>query len=466
MEFYRYPAFCDTHMHLVEYGKYLSMVDLRHAGSIAEMQKLLSRVKDPVINAFGWNQEQFTEHRFPCATDLDAIAMDRPVLLSRICGHVTAVNSYVLRDLGIARGGVPLIEGGHIDVDAEGNPTGIFRERARVLLKDQGYYDGTPEAVVDHILVAQADLLSKGIVEVHSDDLTCYPNLTKDDILEVFAKMAETGQLKLRVIAQAQGEPEFVAAARDQLLKRLGPDADFQIGSLKLFTDGSLGARTAHLLEPYADQPDTSGIAIYTQSDLEAIAKRAFDCRLPLTVHAIGDGAIAGVLTALEVLAQHGADADYLSACGIVHCQIVNPELLKRMAALGARAYIQPIFLHEDAVMVHSRLGEARAAQSYAFKTMHDMGIPLYLGSDAPIDTPDVIKGLYCAIKRQTLHEPPLVYRPEEALPLDVALAGYTRTSSKSGATQTSGPARYVILSAPLEDCIEKPRDQWVVGVE
>jgi len=453
---YVYHAFCDTHLHLVEYGKFLSLVDLRHAKSIGDLVDQCRVVDDSVIVAFGWNQEQFVEQRYPNASDLDVISMDRPVLLSRICGHVTAVNTFVLEALGIRKGHIPQIEGGNIDVDHHGNPTGIFRESARVLLKDAGYYNGTVEMVKANILVAQMDLLAKGIVEVHSDDLTCYPNLSANDILGVFREMAEADFLKVKVVAQAQGDPEMLAKEKARIEEQLGVDGAFTIGSMKLFVDGSLGARTAHLLSPYSDDPETSGIPIQSDQALANICERAYRVGLPLTIHAIGDAAIDRVLTVFEILQDYGASKDYLSKSGIVHCQIVNLGLLNRMAALGLRAYIQPIFLHEDALMVKSRLGDQRAGESYAFKTMHQMGIPLYLGSDAPIDTPDVIKGLHCAIKRQTLHVPPVVYRPEEALSLEAALEGYTRTSSKS---------KQVLLNASIVDCIENPHHNCVIGV-
>ena len=456
MKSHIYNAFCDTHMHLVEYGKFLSLVDLRYANSISELQKMLQDNTEDVIHAFGWNQEQMIEGRFPCAKDLDVISSQRPVLLSRICGHVTAVNTFVLDALQITKGNIPQIEGGTIDLDDDGNPTGIFRERARLLLKEKGYYNGDAQMVKEHILLAQEDLLAKGIVEVHSDDLTCYPNLAYSDILEVFVEMAQQKLLKIKVIQQAQGDPVALVAAQAAIEARLTENPQFAIGSLKLFVDGSLGARTAHLLAPYSDQPDTSGIPIQSDAALYESCEAAYRVGLPLTIHAIGDGAIHRVLSVFEKLRDLGATDSYLSQSGIIHCQIVNPQLLERMARLGIRAYIQPIFLHEDALMVHSRLGEQRASESYVFNTMHKMGIPLFMGSDAPIDTPDVIKGMHCARKRQTLHPNPVIYLPEEALALDVILEGYTRTS---------GPQKKVALKESLEVCIEKPHTNWVIGV-
>lgn len=453
-----YPAFCDTHMHLVEYGKFLSLVDLRDAKSISEIQHRLRGIHAPVVQAFGWNQENLDEGRYPNARDLDEIWADRPVVLSRICGHITLVNSYVLEDLGIRRGHIPQVEGGEIDLDTLGNPTGIFRERARDLLKDKGYYNGTLAMVRENILTAQADLLAKGIVEVHSDDLTCYPNLSGEEIMDTLVAMAREGALKLKVVAQAQGRPDLLARKRGEIRAVLGPNPRFEVGSLKLFLDGSLGARTAHLLAPYSDLPTTQGIALYEDQALLNLGRQALDVDLPLTIHAIGDGAIHRCLNLFEALQEMGASSDYLARSGIVHCQIVNQDLMVRMARLGLRAYIQPIFLHEDAGMVYSRIGQERGDRAYAFKTMHAMGIPLYMGSDAPIETPDVIKGMHCAITRQTLHQdrPPLCYIKEEALSLEVTLEAYTRT--------TGAPQR-ITLKAPLAECIEKPHINWVTGV-
>lgn len=441
-------GFSDTHLHLVEYGKFLRQTDLREMTSIAELIEVLKHTDgSSAIEAFGWNQDAFIEKRMPTRYDLDQIATDRPVLLSRICGHVTAVNSFVVQALGLDQD-IPQIAGGMIDCDDEGIPTGILRERARSLLTRAGYYDGTIETVRECILLAQADLIAKGICCVHSDDLTSFPNLSGVEIMSVFEDLVLSDQLKLKVIEQAQGIPEEIASHMGRLRSQR-----FEIGSLKLFTDGSLGARTAQLLEPYSDAPDQLGIGIQEDAVLFDLMARAYKVGLPLSIHAIGDGAISRVLKGFEQLE---ASKEYLEKCGIVHCQITNPTILSRMADLGIRAYIQPIFIHEDAKMVYQRVGTKRAESSYVWHTMRTMGIPLYMSSDAPIDTPDVIKGLYCAVKRSTLDDEPIVYLPEQGLALADALSDYQRTDDPEDA--------WVLLDQPLEACLENPWENHIVA--
>jgi predicted amidohydrolase YtcJ len=444
------PVFHDTHMHFIEYGKFLSQIDLRNTKSIVDLIHLLALEKDKEkIEAFGWNQTNFSEKRDPNRYDLDQIACDRPILLSRICGHVTVVNSYVIEALGLDEQ-IPVIIGGSIDIDELGKPTGIFREKARNLLKDKGYYDTSLKDVENYILTAQEDLLKKGITVVHSDDLATFPNLSADAIIGVFEELIKQNKLVIKVIEQANVDSAYEIVNAYERLK----GKQFEIGSIKRFTDGSLGARTAHLREAYSDEPGQLGIQIQSDEQLKQEMVDALSLNIPLSIHAIGDKAIERVLSNFEALK---APLDYYEKSGIIHCQITSPDLLKRIKKLGIRVYIQPIFLHEDAKIVYDRVGEQRASESYVWKTMFEMGIPLYMSSDAPIDTPDVIKGLYCLTTRKTLDENPIIYLDKEALDLEDALVCYC------GFTEQQED--WILLDSPLEDCLRMPNQNHIVNV-
>ncbi len=441
-------GFRDAHLHLIEYGKLLDMCDLRQVGSIAEMIELLSKVRDAErIEAFGWNQENFVERRYPNRYDLDKIATDRPVLLSRICAHVTVVNSYVIAKMGLDES-VPAVAGGQIDVDEKGKPTGLFRERARQLIYRAGFYDESIENVQKYILKAQADLISKGIVEVHVEDCKTFPNIGWRQIIDAYLDLERTAKLLLKV--QFQANVDDLAALR-QYIDQIDSKA-LSVTSVKRFSDGSLGARTAHLREPYSDRPDTVGIALQSDAELLEDFKRARDLDLAIVVHAIGDRAMERVIDAFAAL---NAAPQYLERCGIIHCQITAPDLIAKMAKLGIRGYIQPIFIHEDAKVVHARIGERRANWAYAFKSMRQSGIPLLMSSDAPIDTPDVIKGLHCAVYRRTLHDQPITYLASEGIALADAVADYT--SSRDNA--------WVVLDMPLEQAIQSPHSDHIESV-
>ncbi len=445
---YRVKAFRDAHLHLVEYGKFLDTCDLRHVSSIAEMIAMLSaKVDGARVEAFGWNQENFVERRYPNRYDLDKIATDRPVLLSRICAHVTVVNSYVIEQMGLDEA-LPTVEGGQIDVDESGRPTGLFREKARQLIYRAGFYDESLDNVQKYILKAQDDLIGKGIVEVHVEDCNTFPNIGWRQIIDAYLALERAGKLALKV--------EFQANVKDLLALRQYIDQmdskRVSITSVKRFSDGSLGARTAHLRAPYSDKPNTVGIALQSDAELFADFKEAYDLGLPLVVHAIGDRAIERVLEGFEKLA---AESAYLAKCGIIHCQITAPDLIDRMAALGIRGYIQPIFIHEDAKVVYERIGQARADLAYAFNSMRQSGIPLLMSSDAPIDTPDVIKGLHCAVYRKTLHDVPITYLAQQGLPAADAIADYTTTRENC----------WVVLDMPLEQAIQSPHADHIARV-
>ncbi len=444
----RIKAFRDAHMHLVEYGKFLDICDLRQVASIAEMIDVLKERDDGQrIEAFAWNQENFREGRYPNRYDLDQIASDKPVLLSRICGHVTVVNSYVIEKMGLDKA-VPAIDGGRIDVDENGKPTGLFREKARQLIYREGFYDESLDNVQKYILKAQDDLLSKGIVEVHVEDCNAFPNVMWHQIIDAYLALERAGKLLLKV--------EFQANVKDLVALRHYVDRmeseSVSVTSVKRFSDGSLGARTAHLRKPYSDKPDTVGIALQSDAELLDDFKRAHELDLAVVVHAIGDRAMERVIDAFAALE---AAPDYLARCGIIHCQITAPDLIEKMAKLGIRGYVQPIFIHEDAKIVYERLGEQRAEQAYAFNTMRRRGIPLLMSSDAPIDTPDVIKGLHCAVYRQTLHDEPITYLADEGIALAEAVADYTTTRENC----------WVVLDMPLEEAVKSPHIDHIESV-
>ncbi len=443
------PAFTDTHMHFLEYGEDLQQVNIRDAKSIKELIAILSEVDAEIVTAFGFNQENYLENRFPTRQDLDLAFSDRPVLVQRVCAHMTVVNTYVLNQLGLMDGNIPEIEGGSIDVDENGLPTGLIRENSRILLKNAGYYDKTKADIEKYILTAQADLFRKGISCVHSDDFSSFANLDYDDIADVFNDLENRGLLKIKVYQQASVSPD--EKLKNLIAKQKGKL--FEIDSLKIFTDGSLGGRTAELTKPYHDDESKTGISRINDADLFAKVLGAYKIGLPSVIHAIGDKAIDRCFAAFEKL---NASSEYLKKCGIIHFQLTRLDQLDRLKKLGLRAYVQPIFLDSDAKVVYDRLGTDRAEQTYIWNTMHQKGINLYFGSDAPIDTPDVIKALYILTTRKTL-DGSITFLENEKLDLETSLKNYRKEFTKS--------KDYIILDDSIENCVKNPQQNHICGL-
>ena len=362
------PGFNDSHCHLLMLGHTLRDIQLHGTTGIADLKNrirayLVERqpAAGTVIHGMGWNQDYFEdEHRLPCAADLDEAAPGVPLILERACGHILVASTAAMEMAGITDE-TEALPGGAIDRDENGRATGIFRENAAARVTHI-----LPAADREALLAAFAHAAECGVTSVHTMDVR---GDNWRDVLSLYAEVLEENPC-VRVNHQCcfmekAGLEDFLRAGN-----RTGTVAGHpmnKVGPLKLFVDGSLGARTALLRAPYADDPSTSGIGTIEPDALADLVGTAVKGGMQATIHAIGDGAIERVLNAYEPFCQNGENPMRL---GIVHVQITDRPLLERMASMGVLAHIQPIFLHYDMHVVTDRVGEALASTSYAFQTM------------------------------------------------------------------------------------------------
>jgi predicted amidohydrolase YtcJ len=302
------PGFNDSHMHLLNYGSSLLNVNLVGVRSIEEMIERTTKFivdsninSNDIIQGRGWNHDYFTEKRFPNRYDLDKISTTQPIMLTRACGHVSVVNSKALEIAGITKN-TPQVDGGHFDIDENGELLGIFRENALSLV-----YDQIPEPSVENIkkmiMTAAANANTQGITSVQSDDLL---SVTVEDftkVIRAYTELRDEGKLTVRVNEQCLLDKVENLNKFLNMGYRTGKgDELFKIGPLKLLADGSLGARTAYMCKPYSDDPSTSGIPVYTQEDLDNLVITAHNAGMQVAVHCIGDKAIYMVLKVLKKL--------------------------------------------------------------------------------------------------------------------------------------------------------------------
>ena len=424
------PGFNDSHMHLLNYGNTMEMCDLTGAAttSLAALQDALrafaAEHPDGWLLGRGWNQDYFSPAGdIPTRHDLDAISADRPICITRCCGHCLTVNTRALELLGLDAN-TPVPEGGAIDVDAEGNLTGVFRDTAMVLVQSR-LPKPTRDDMKRMIRTACKALNSVGVTSCQSDDFCCFENVDWRDVLAAFQEVEQEGGLTVRIYEQSQftNTKELQAFLDMGYTTGVGSEL-FKIGPLKMLGDGSLGARTAYLSQSYADAPGEKGIAIFTQEQFNDMVALARSRNMSAAIHAIGDGILDRVLNAYEYAAKLYPDADVRS--GVVHVQLTRPDQLQRMKELGLHAYVQTIFIDYDSHIVHERAGEKLAATSYAFRTMQEMNISVSNGTDCPVENPNPMRGLQCAVTRQPLDGSLPPYRPEEAMSIENALQIYT----------------------------------------
>ena len=457
------PGFNDSHLHLYSFGELLQSIDLHAATSKADVKRLteefIARTRPApgtVLHGNGWHQDYFTDDPTMLTRwDLDAITTEYPLVFSRACGHAVTVNTPALEKAGVTRD-TPQPEGARFDLDENGEPNGIFREAAASLLgcldpvRDEAYMDAT-------LRLAMKEAARYGITSVQTMDITA---ANYEQMIAAYDRVQSDPTL--RVYHQCN----FMDPASYQKFLDLGHttgtgDAFHKYGPLKLFVDGSLGARTATLREDYADEPGTRGIQTLTQAQSDEMVQMADRNGCQVAVHAIGDAAIQQILDSYDTVC-HGSNP---RRHGVVHCQITDRPLVERFTENDILAYIQPIFLHYDMTVLESRVGKELAATSYAFHTMNQLGIHTSFGTDCPVEHLNTLNNLYCAVTRKNLKgEPAGGFYPEECMDIYEAVDGYTAAgayaSFEEGVKGRLKPGYYADLVILDKDIFENPPEE------
>ena len=424
------PGFNDSHMHLLGLGKSLSMAPLwKHTGSMEEMLECLRRQgtgQGGWILGRGWNQDLFRdEQRMPDRHDLDTVSTELPVCATRACGHALCLNTQALELLGITAD-TPQPEGGEIRME-DSVPNGLLFDNAMDLATQRLPAPGKEE-LKQMLRMACAAVNARGITSVQSDDYSTFSGLDPKTVNEAFRELEQEGGLTVRVYEQAnitevEALRHFISSGerRDTPLFRIGP--------LKLLGDGALGARTAYLSKPYADDPGARGLSVFTQEQFDALIGCANENGMQVAVHCIGDACLDMVLSALRKALSAHPRADHRH--GIVHCQITRPDQLDTIAELGLHVYAQSIFLDYDLHIVEARCGKELAGSSYSWKTLMEKGCTVSNGSDCPVEQPDVMAGIQCAVTRRDLkgHGP---YLEKEAFTLQEAVDSFTKAGARA----------------------------------
>lgn len=441
------PGLVDCHVHMLEFGFLLQELDLRSNKSIKEMQNSLRKhveIKPELEWILGgrWDEEKFSEKRYPTRWDLDRIVSNKPVLLKRVCGHLAVVNSKALRLARITES--TRVNGGIVDLDeATGEPTGILRDNAMDLVSR--LIPNRSRSTVETACTSACNAaVQGGLTGVHW-------LVDSTEEVQVLQSMASEGKLPLRVNL---GIPVKMLKeiAHLGLTTRFGSDM-LKLGFIKILADGSLGARTAALEKGYSDDLAKRGIMLYSRRKLHELILEAHKNDWQVAVHAIGDRALRKVIEAMNEALRNVPRKDHRHR--IEHCSIMNEALTSQMRGLDLIASVQPHFVVSD-VWIVDRVGIERARWAYAFKTLFDKGIVLVSGSDCPIELISPLLGLWAAVKRED--------KPEESLTVEEALRTYTVNAAfasfdeaKKGTIEAGKYADLTILS---EDITKIPPDR------
>lgn len=416
------PGFNDAHLHLGEGARLKREIDVSGTTSreeaLARVAEAAARADDGAwLTGGGWDESLWPGGVLPTRYDLDRATGEHPALLVRVDVHVALANSAALRLGGVTRE-TASPAGSSIDRDAEGEPTGILRERPARELVERQIPAATREQRMQGLRAVLAEALSLGITSVQD-------NSTDEDFAALVALHA-AGELPLRV---AEWLPFDAPVAELRRRQRDAPQDRFlRTTMLKAFLDGSLGSRTAALHAPYSDDLRTSGLAFYEQDRLTELAVERAAAGFQLGFHAIGDRALAMALEAFAAARQAVPQADpegQATRFRVEHAQTALPEAFAQAAAVGVVASIQPGHLLSDARWVRERLGEQRTATAYAWRSFAAAGVRLALGTDYPVEPLNPFLGVYAAVSREPVSGGES-FHPEQQLSLTEALDAAT----------------------------------------
>lgn len=425
-----YPGLMDSHLHILSLGASRRGVVLDGMRSREEVLAAIGRraAEQPegtIIEARGFNQDLWPDRRLITKAELDEIAPRHGVKMRRVCGHMVIVNSVALQMAGIdAQTKAPA--GGEIDFDA-----GILTENALNLL-DAVVTDEGVESCKKLLLSGMRLAADAGLTAIFSDDLGT-AGFSMHTVIQAYRELEKEGKMPVRVVQQCalateEEMEEFLRAGY-----RYGQGSDwFRLGPRKLYTDGSLGARTAWLKQPYADAPDTRGVPVYTKEGYFSVALQSHRAGMPFITHAIGDAGVELVLDAIEYARAQVPGTDHLPD-GIVHCQITSEAQLERIAKMGVHVYAQPVFVEYDLHICGDRVGEALAKTSYNWKTLLDKGVCISSGSDCPVESLAPAGNIYCAVTRKDYEgKPENGWLPDQCLTVEEAIGCHTRMAAKT----------------------------------
>ncbi|MGA2002096.1 MAG: amidohydrolase [Terriglobales bacterium] len=419
------PGFNDAHLHLASAGLEKTNVDMVGVKTLDEFRERLHAKVNAAgtgewVVGGGWDETIWPVKVLPTRWDLDEVSGNHPVYLGRVDGHICVANTRALQ-LASVTVATKDPEGGKIDRDDSGTPTGILREKAcdfvRAVIPKP-----THEKRRHAIELAFADLASHGI--------TSAQDYSQWEDFQIYEELEREGKLTAR-ISEWLPFDETIEELNRKRDSHPASDNMLHTGMLKGFMDGSLGSKTAALLAPYSDDPGNSGIPQYGPDKLNAMTRDRVFAGYQIGFHAIGDKGVQMALDAFAEAEKAAKEAKVKAVDGstdfrlrIEHGQVTTPQQVQRYKELKVIASMQPNHLLTDMNWAESRLGAKRAETSYAWAEFLSHGVVLAFGTDYPVEPVTPFRGVYSAVTRMS--EDGKKTYPGQKLTAEQAIAAYT----------------------------------------
>jgi hypothetical protein len=454
------PGFIDGHTHFINGGFYMTGLDLRQAASTNEFKKFLKEYielhRGKWITGGSWDHQAWEIKELPVKEMIDPFTGDTPVFIERIDKHMALANSLALKLAGIKKDTVCPTGGEIVKNPVTDEPTGILKDNAMPLI--YSIIPGQSEKEIDEAaLMALGEAKKNGITSIHDityiNDLLAYQRLEKE------------GKLSCRVYTRLPiADYKNLTGEGIQFYNK---SSKIKTGSLKAFSDGSLGAGTAWFFDNYPGE-QTSGLAAETVLDgrLKTWALEADKNKFQLSIHAIGDKANNYVLDLFENIIKINPVWD--RRFRIEHAQHIRKSDIKRFADMNVIASVQPYHLIDDGTWAEKKLGSERIKEAYPYKSLIDAGVTLCFGSDWTVAPLNPILGIYAAVTRSTLDgKNPDGWIPEQKIGVEDAIKGYTINNAFAafeediiGSIEAGKFADFVVLDSDiLEIAPDKIKD-------
>lgn len=414
------PGLNDAHAHPMSLGRSMADISLR-APAVHSIADIVRAVQDRTnrqavgtwVIGHGYDQAQLTEQRQPTRHDLDAISPNHPVLLYRACHHILAANSAALALAGIDRN-TPNPDAGEIDRDEHGEPTGILREAAMLLMTEQ-LTPPTVDEMTEGIILAGKAFLATGVTS------TVEAGIRRPEEMAAYQNAWAAGAMPVRTYLMMMID-EMLDHLLSLGIKTGYGDPWLRIGPAKLFSDGSLGGRTARMKAPYEGQTDNYGIWMDTPESMKAKILRAHKAGFQVGIHAIGDDAVDVILQGYEEAQAAYPRPD--TRHRIEHAVLVSEDVLTRMSAAGVVPIPGASFTYFFTPAYAQNVGDERLRYANAMASFKHHGIVAAASTDTPVVPPEAGFGLYNMVTRKDINGD--VLWGEQAISLDEALRAYT----------------------------------------
>ena len=439
------PGLNDSHMHLLSFGRTLQKAKIDDVKSIDHMiercRQFIEKYPDRVSNgmhALGWNQDTFTEgeKRMPTRHDLDKISTDIPVIMERVCGHMLSANTKAIELLGYDKE-VPEIPGGEIRLEEDGFPSGIFTENACFVVNE---LIPTPDKAERQaaLLEGMKYAVVHGLTSIQANDVG-YPECKGAGAFETYSELYERGEALLRFRHQnlfdsPEEFEEYLVSGEGakgsypESALGFGKDPWLTLGPLKLYKDGSLGARTAMVKDGYLDGPDNFGVSCIEPEEMDRYCKIAAEHGIQVVTHTIGDLAMTETLDSYE---KAFIDGENKLRHGLIHCQVTDNDLIDRIVDKDILVMAQPIFMGSDMDVMQQIFKDELTETCLAFGTLLKRGAHLSYGTDCPVEDCNPFWNIHQAVNRVDINNKPEGgFYPKECVDVETAIDAYTYESA------------------------------------